>query len=72
MAARLAEAEQSAEAANAKASGLEKAKNRLQGELDDLLIEVERVSRIYSFAKALNLLFDLNSKDFTCNRTHVR
>jgi hypothetical protein len=40
----LAEAEQAAETANSKVSGLEKAKNRLQGELDDLVIEVERVS----------------------------
>lgn len=38
------EAEQNAEAANAKVSSLEKAKNRLQGELEDLGIDVERVS----------------------------
>lgn len=31
------------EAALAKASGLEKARNRLQGELEDLSVEVERV-----------------------------
>jgi hypothetical protein len=37
--ARLLEAEQMAEAANAKVSGLEKAKNRLQGEIDDLIVE---------------------------------
>ena len=42
--ARLLEAEQMAEAANAKVNGLEKAKYRLQGEIDDLLVEVERVS----------------------------
>ena len=42
--ARLLEAEQMAEAANAKVSGLEKAKNRLQGEIDDLIVEIERVS----------------------------
>jgi|JYMV01.1.fsa_nt_gi hypothetical protein len=41
---RLLEAEQMAEAANAKVSGLEKAKNRLQGEIDDLIVEIERVS----------------------------
>jgi hypothetical protein len=40
----LLEAEQMAEAANAKVSGLEKAKNRLQGEIDDLIVEIERVS----------------------------
>jgi hypothetical protein len=42
--ARLLEAEQMAEAANAKVNGLEKDKYRLQGEIDDLLVEVERVS----------------------------
>lgn len=42
--AKLQEAEQNAEAANAKVSSLEKAKNRLQGELEDLGIDVERVS----------------------------
>jgi hypothetical protein len=35
-----------AETANAKVSGLEKAKNRLQGEIDDLIVEIERVSCI--------------------------
>lgn len=44
--AKLAEAEQNAEAANAKVNQLEKAKNRLQGELEDLAIEAERVSVI--------------------------
>jgi hypothetical protein len=42
--AKLQDAEQNAEAANAKVSSLEKAKNRLQGELEDLSIDVERVS----------------------------
>ena len=41
--AKLAEAEQNADAANAKVSQLEKAKNRLQGELEDVAIEAERV-----------------------------
>ena len=44
--AKLQEAEQNAEAANAKVSSLEKAKNRLTGELEDLGIDVERVSII--------------------------
>lgn len=42
--AKLNEAEQNMEAANAKVSQLEKAKSRLQGELEDLMIDVERVS----------------------------
>jgi hypothetical protein len=32
-----------AEAANAKVSGLEKAKNRLQGEIDDLIVDRRNV-----------------------------
>ena len=41
---KLTEAEQAAEAALAKVAGLEKAKARLQGELEDLMVDVERVS----------------------------
>jgi predicted nucleic acid-binding Zn-ribbon protein len=44
--AKLTEAEQAAEAAIAKVVGLEKAKARLQGELEDLMVDVERVSRL--------------------------
>lgn len=45
--AKLLEAEQAAEAANAKVNALEKGKSRLQGELEDLMIDVERVSKIH-------------------------
>lgn len=45
--AKLAEAEQNAEAANQRANQLEKAKNRLQGELEDISIEAERVSILW-------------------------
>ena len=41
---KLAEAEQRAEAAILKVAQLEKAKSRLSGELEDLMIDVERVS----------------------------
>ena len=40
--ARLQETEQQLEAALSKANSLEKAKNRLSGELEDLMLEVER------------------------------
>ena len=42
MATRLQDAEEAVEAAQAKASSLEKTKMRLQGELEDATIELER------------------------------
>nr|XP_006637180.1 PREDICTED: myosin-16 isoform X1 [Lepisosteus oculatus]XP_015215928.1 PREDICTED: myosin-16 isoform X1 [Lepisosteus oculatus]XP_015215929.1 PREDICTED: myosin-16 isoform X1 [Lepisosteus oculatus] len=42
LAARLQEAEEAAEAAQARAASLEKAKQRLQGEVEDLTIELEK------------------------------
>lgn len=41
---KIQELESALEASQTKAAGLEKAKNRLQGELEDLTIEVERVN----------------------------
>ena len=46
--AKLTEAEQNAEAAAAKVNALEKAKARLQGELEDLMVDVERVRSVWS------------------------
>lgn len=40
---RLNEAEQNMEAAQGKVNALEKAKNRLQGELEDVMVDCERV-----------------------------
>jgi len=42
--AKIAELEAQLEAALAKASSLEKVKKRLQGEMDDLMVEVDKVS----------------------------
>jgi hypothetical protein len=42
--AKLAEAEQNMETAQGKVGALEKAKARLTGELEDVMVEVERVS----------------------------
>ena len=44
LAAKLAEAEEAVETSHAKCASLEKAKSRLQGELEDLMVDVERVS----------------------------
>lgn len=43
--AKLSEAEQTADTLHSKCAALEKAKSRLQGELEDLAIDAERVSR---------------------------
>ena len=42
MAQRLQDAEEAVEATNAKCSSLEKTKHRLQGEIEDLMVDVER------------------------------
>ena len=42
LAQRLQDAEEAVEAANAKCSSLEKTKHRLQGEIEDLMVDVER------------------------------
>lgn len=44
LAQRLQEAEEAIEATNAKCSSLEKTKQRLQGEVDDLMADVERAN----------------------------
>jgi len=46
MNAKIMELEAQLEAAQSKASSMEKVKNRLQGELEDLTIEVERVREL--------------------------
>ena len=42
LAQRLQDAEEAVEAVNAKCSSLEKTKHRLQGEIEDLMVDVER------------------------------
>lgn len=44
LAQRLQEAEEQIEAVNAKCASLEKTKQRLQGEVDDLMIDLERAN----------------------------
>lgn len=46
MAQRLQDAEESIEAVNAKCASLEKTKQRLQGEVEDLMIDVERANAL--------------------------
>lgn len=52
MAAKLSEAEEQVEAALAKCNALEKVKSRLQGEVEDLMVDVERAnSSQFAFTK---------------------
>lgn len=51
--ARLQEAEEAAEAAQARAASLEKVKQRLQGEVEDLTIDLEKV-----FTHSLDMALD--------------
>jgi len=53
MNAKVMELEAALEAAQTKASSMEKVKNRLQGELDDLTIEVERVREIVLYCNII-------------------
>ncbi len=46
MAQRLQEAEEQIEAVNSKCASLEKTKQRLQGEVEDLMIDVERANSL--------------------------
>jgi TolA-binding protein len=54
---KITELEAQLDAAQSKASSLEKVKNRLQGELDDLTVEVERVS--YSSKGSNTFIFSI-------------
>ena len=46
LAQRLQDAEEAIEAANSKCASLEKTKQRLQGEVEDLMIDVERANAV--------------------------
>lgn len=55
LASKLAEAENQVEQAMSKCSSLEKVKQRLQGELEDLMIDVERVSSYQSYVHSQSI-----------------
>ena len=58
MSGRLNEAEESVEAALAKCSSLEKAKGKLQGEIEDLTVELERANAAASALEKKQRNFD--------------
>lgn len=65
LAQRLQEAEEAVEAANAKCSSLEKTKHRLQGEIEDLMVDVER-------SNAAAAALDKKQRNFDKVMTHCR
>lgn len=67
LAQRLQESEEQIEAVNAKCASLEKTKQKLQGEVDDLMIDVER-------SNAVCAAFDKKQRNFdkVCSEDHAR
>lgn len=58
---RLQEAEEAAEAAQARAASLEKVKQRLQGEVEDLTIDLERVT--HSLTHTCRTMYICNTQE---------
>lgn len=67
LAQRLQESEEQIEAVNAKCASLEKTKQKLQGEVDDLMVDVER-------SHAVCAAFDKKQRNFdkVCSKDHAR
>lgn len=65
LAQRLQDAEEAVEAANSKCSSLEKTKHRLQGEIEDLMVDVER-------SNAAAAALDKKQRNFDKVITHCR
>lgn len=66
--ARLQEAEETVEASNAKCSSLEKTKHRLQTEIEDLVIDLERANAAASALDKKQRNFDKVLADGYCYR----
>ncbi len=64
LAQRLQEAEEAIEAVNAKCSSLEKTKQRLQGEVEDLMADVERANAQAACLDKKQRCFDKVTKTF--------
>lgn len=64
LAQRLQEAEEQCEAVNSKCASLEKTKQRLQGEVEDLMIDVERANALAANLDKKQRNFDKVNCDF--------
>lgn len=70
MQAKLQETEQNLEGANVKCNNLEKVKSRLQGEIEDMSIEVDRVS--YCCNRIIfNIDCDVEKKVYWCYQCFI-
>jgi len=73
LAQRLQDAEESIEAVNSKCASLEKTKQRLQGEVEDLMIDVERANALAANLDKKQRNFDKVKKKITnynCSNAH--
>ncbi len=61
LAAKLSEAEEQVEAALSKCNALEKVKSRLQGEVEDLMVDVERANASKFFICFMSIRIFFNS-----------
>ncbi|XP_035676027.1 myosin-7-like [Branchiostoma floridae] len=64
LAARLQDAEEQVEAANAKCASLEKTKNRLAGEVEDLMLDVEKANTLASQLEKKQRLVDKQTAEW--------
>ncbi len=67
MAQRLQDAEEAVEAVNAKCSSLEKTKHRLQNEIEDLMVDVERSNAAAAVLDKKQRNFDKVVQQFNVN-----
>ena len=76
LAQRLQEAEENTEAASSKCASLEKTKQRLQGEVDDLMLDLERADTACACLDKKQRNFDKvlpqHSMQEMCECTHLR
>lgn len=68
LAQRLQDAEESVEAVNAKCGSLEKTKQRLQGEVEDLMIDVERANALAANLDKKQRNFDKVNAIYFCTK----
>ncbi|XP_054616465.1 myosin-16-like isoform X1 [Dunckerocampus dactyliophorus] len=72
LAARLQEAEEAAEAAQARAASLEKVKQRLQGEVEDLTIDLEKCNAAAAALDKKQRVFDKLAAEWSCKNEELQ
>ncbi|XP_061892707.1 myosin-16-like [Entelurus aequoreus] len=72
LAVRLQEAEEAAEAAQARAASLDKVKQRLQGEVEDLTIDLEKCSAAAAALDKKQRVFDKLAAEWSCKNEELQ